>query len=849
MTVAIQPDDSLVIVGMDAAWAGCDGLDAFEQLIYTGGQQFAEVEGGKTALSPAACESLLGKVARRALQDAGLENSRDRRVAALVAGPEALAGATSRWDWVEVFTDLSGSVNPLAEALGAARQMLESQVVSAVVFAAVSGSLSLPPDGIQSAGPLGFDREVHGWRLGEGAGAVVLMQAKRASAEDRRVYARIRSMAASPEKVPRQANGTLPVPPALDEIRSCIQAALDAAQFTAGEIGYVEAFACGVDAIDGLEIAGLVQTYRRPVQDLTTAMGSVQANSGYLGPAAGLAGLVRAALCLYHREIPGVPGWASPKLPALWRGAPFYVPTESRAWFQKTGGTGRLAGLNVIGLGGSVAHLVLGEPVDQPVRLNLTLAQGGFYLFPITGNNQAELAGELAELRQSLAFATDLGSLAVESYAAACHGSAAESALALVIAGHNHTEISREIELALNALPVSFDKGLEWQTPVGSYFTPLPAGREGGVALVYPGAFNSYPGVGKDLFRLFPTLHQRADGLSNDMGRVMRERMLYPRSLTAISKEEMAALETKLLADPIAMLISGSAMAVLYTHILGETFGIHPQAAFGYSLGENSMLYATGAWGQGDAASSRLEESEAFRVRLAGPQQAVREYWGLPPEPVGSSAPDSIHEPLWSNYLVMSAPEKVHAVIEKEPRVYLTHINTPRQVVIGGDPTACRRVLAELHGSSIQAPFDYALHCAPMRSEVDALAELHNWPVESDPGLALYTAADYAPLPLDQRAISKKIAHMLTAPLDFPRLIRRVYADGARIFIEAGAGGNCARWVDETLKGETHLALSLNRRGTDDYTTLVRVLARLYSHRVPLDLSPLYQNSLLKVTL
>jgi PfaB family protein len=197
----------------------------------------------------------------------------------------------------------------------------------------------------------------------------------------------------------------------------------------------------------------------------------------------------------------------------------------------------------------------------------------------------------------------------------------------------------------------------------------------------------------------------------------------------------------------------------------------------------------------------------------------------------------------------MSAPERVQAAIKKEPRVYLTHINTPRQVVIGGDPQACRRVLSELPGSSLQAPFEYAMHCAPVLSESAALAELHNWPVERDPGLTLYTAADYAPLPLDQQEISKKMAHMLVSPLDFPRLIRRVYADGARIFIEAGAGSNCSRWVDETLKGEPHLALSLNRRGTDDYTTLVRVLARLYSHRVPLDLSPLYQNSLLKVTL
>ena len=68
-----------------------------------------------------------------------------------------------------------------------------------------------------------------------------------------------------------------------------------------------------------------------------------------------------------------------------------------------------------------------------------------------------------------------------------------------------------------------------------------------------------------------------------------------------------------------------------------------------------------------------------------------------------------------------------------------------------------------------------------------------------------------------QREIADKMAHMLTSPLDFPRLVHQVYADGARVFIEAGAGGNCARWIDESLKGSPHLALSMNRRGTDDY--------------------------------
>jgi PfaB family protein len=244
----------------------------------------------------------------------------------------------------------------------------------------------------------------------------------------------------------------------------------------------------------------------------------------------------------------------------------------------------------------------------------------------------------------------------------------------------------------------------------------------------------------------------------------------------------LASLEASLLADPIAMLISGAALAILYTHILQDGFGIQPSAAFGYSLGENSMMFATGVWAQGDQAAARLEQSESFRVRLAGPQLAVREYWGLNAENGASQ------QPLWSNYLVMAAPEKVQAVLEHHQHVYLTHINTPRQVVIGGDPQACQRVLAELKGSALQAPFDYALHCEVMRSEYNALADLHDWPVEVIPPLQMYSAADYGPVTIHRQEIAEKIGHMLTTPLDFPRLINTVYENGARVFIEVGAG-------------------------------------------------------------
>lgn len=837
---SIQPLDSLVIVGMSAAWAGCDSLDVFEQMIYAGRQQFASLGGGKNG-ADASPVTALSSIARQALEDAGITRPNSQmRIAVFTAGG---VDQPAEWSWAVSVTDLSQVANPLAETLEKAQALLSSGSVEVVLFAAGSGTPGVPSDAALASTSLpgfGFDREVHGWRMGQGAGAVALMLQTQAQREKRRIYALVRGMASSSGK-PGAFGDLFPVPPSLEDVRGCCRNALEQAGVRPEQVGYIETFASGSDALDGIEIAGLVQAYRPLEQDLTTAIGSVQANTGFLGPAAGLAGLIRTALCLYQRMIPGAVGWTAPKLPALWRGAPFYVPAESRSWFEATDGPGRIAALNLFGQNGSFTHVIMSESFDQPVHPNHALTGGEFYLLPLAGVDQADLMGGLETLARSLAMGEDVASLARVYFETAQKRMDAPFALAIV--GHNAAELAREVELALKAVPGAFEKSTEWQTPLGSYFTAEPAGRLGGVALVYPGAFNSYPGLGKDLFRLFPDLYSYMAGVTTSIGRVTRERLLYPRSLSAISKDELATLEARLLADPIAMLISGTAMAILYTRILREAFQIHPQAAFGYSLGENAMLFATGVWKQGDGASLRLEQSEAFRVRLAGPQYAIRDYWGLSKEPVPGEST------LWSNYLVMAPFEKVQAAIASEPHVYITHTNTPRQVVIGGDPEACKRVLTALHGSSLQAPFDYALHCEVMRSEYDALAELHNWPVEATPGLNMYSAADYAPLVIEQHEIAQKIAQMLTSPLDFPRLIRTVYEDGARVFIEVGAGSNCARWIDETLKGSPHLSLSMNRRGTDDYSTLVRTLARLHSHRVPMDLSVMVTPEIEKVRL
>ena len=187
----------------------------------------------------------------------------------------------------------------------------------------------------------------------------------------------------------------------------------------------------------------------------------------------------------------------------------------------------------------------------------------------------------------------------------------------------------------------------------------------------------------------------------------------------------------------------------------------------------------------------------------------------------------------------MADPETVNAVLENENRVFITHINTPRQVVIAGDPKACRNVIEKLKCNSLQAPFNYALHCKAMQSEYSDLRSLLSWPIANQPDMTLYSAANYQPMPIEQDAVAHQIAHGLCHQLDFPRLVNQAYSDGARIFIELGAGSNCSRWVDESLKEKPHAAFSINRKGLDDHSAVLQLLSKLISHHVQMDLSAL----------
>lgn len=585
------------------------------------------------------------------------------------------------------------------------------------------------------------------------------------------------------------------------------------------EITYLEVV--GDRRLEEMKIDERIPNYLATHLPCSCAVSSV-INAGYKGIAAEIGSLIKTSLCLYYRYIPPVPQWHQ----ATSKGEhPFYVATEAKPWFLEAGISKRVAAID--NLSNSNALIILSEAVTAQRRSQGYLEQTPGYLFPLAANDSTTLLARLDTLKQTIANG-DLAKIAQQTFA---NYQAQEADYALAIVGKNQPEILRECDRAVKGVTKAFETGKDWQTPVGSYFTANPQGKKGKLAYVYPGAYNAHLGLGKDLFRLFPNLIDEPV-IKSTCNRIAGiEKLLYPRSWHKLSPRELETKERELMNDPLAMLESETGFAGFITTILRDYFQLKPQAAFGYSLGETSMMYAQGVWGDLDRSSDVINTSPLFQTRLAGSKEAVREYWQLSDEQSGE---------LWRTYVVMANSDVIKEKLRLHQRVYLTQISTPKEAVIAGDPQSCERVIKSLGCDAFRAPFNHVIHCEAMKSEYDKLIKLNTLPLRESPEITFYSAAKYQEIVHTSPEIAHSLTQTLCQQLDFPRLVNRVYQDNYRIFVEVGAGSNCSRWIKDILKSKEHATVSLHRRGTNDFTSLIKAIAKLLSHRAQLDLSPLY---------
>ncbi len=406
--------------------------------------------------------------------------------------------------------------------------------------------------------------------------------------------------------------------------------------------------------------------------------------------------------------------------------------------------------------------------------------------------------------------------------------------LTAVVVAADEARLDAELAAAERDLPSVADGGGEWSTPSGSFCTARPVGPEGRVAFVYPGAFATYPGAGRDLFRLFPGLRAAFEREADRPAERLKHRSLFPRARGPVDRRAMMRHEAELIEDIPVMLAAGTNFAVLQTRLLRDVLGVAPDGAFGYSLGESSMLFATGVWAEAARDDAALAATPLFRDRLRGRKEQVREAWSLP-----ADTPDA---GVWTTRVLLAGADRVRDAMTGLDRVFLTHVNTPRETVVAGDPGQVRELVERVGCQAAKAPANHVMHCPVVDPALPGLAALNDYPLAGDvPSLELLSAYDYDTVPVTDRAeLAGRIAHTLRSTIDFARLARTAHDRGYRYFVEVGPGATCTRWITETLGGRAHLAVSVDRRGAAGAAALAQALARLVAHGLDVDLGVLF---------
>jgi acyl transferase domain-containing protein/NAD(P)-dependent dehydrogenase (short-subunit alcohol dehydrogenase family)/acyl carrier protein len=202
-----------------------------------------------------------------------------------------------------------------------------------------------------------FDASADGYVRGEGGGIVVLKRLSDAAADGDRILAVIRGSAVNQDG----ASGGLTVPsgPAQEAV---MRAAWAQAGAMPEDLLYLEAHGTGTPLGDPIELRSVARVYGEgraaPLQ-----VGSLKTNFGHLEAAAGIAGVIKAVLCLRHAEAPPHLHLHEPNPHFAWEGSGIAVPSAPTPLPARGR---RLAAVNAFGFSGTNAHVVLEAPEDAP---------------------------------------------------------------------------------------------------------------------------------------------------------------------------------------------------------------------------------------------------------------------------------------------------------------------------------------------------------------------------------------------------------------------------------------------------------------------------------------------------
>ncbi|WP_329101452.1 SDR family NAD(P)-dependent oxidoreductase [Micromonospora sp. NBC_01699] len=644
---------------------------------------------------------------------------------------------------------------------------------------------AMAPDGRSKA----FDARANGYVRGEGAGLVVLKPLSRALADGDPVYCVIAGSTVNNDGF---SNGlTAPNPQAQVAM---LRAAYDRAGVAPDRVHYVETHGTGTLLGDPIEAnaIGAVLGAGRPAER-PLALGSVKTNIGHLEAAAGIAGLIKAALAVRHRTIPGNLHFEAPNPHIDFDGLRLRVPRTTEPWPypEET----PLAGVSAFGFGGTNCHVVLAGATAQPVQL-----------LPLAAATEAGLRELAGIVRDAVAGPVDSAGAVRD----AATGPLDLAGLGWTLAGRSVEQPYRTAVTARTGdeLAAGLDRWLA--DPAGTTAEVTTSAPR--VVFVFPGQGGQWVGMGRELWRREPVFREVVLACEGAFAG------LVDWSLVEVL-EGGSVLEGIDVVQPVLFAVQVGLAAVW------RSWGVEPAAVVGHSMGEVAAACVAGALSLGDAARVICVRSGLMR-RVSG---------------VGAMA-----------VVGLGAVEVGEVVAGFGGEVVVAAWNGPVTTVVAGSSGAVDAVVGELSGRGVFArrvQVDVASHSPQVDGlRDDLLAGL----VGVSPRVAsvpLYSTVRGEVLSGVELGAGYWWEN-LREPVRFAPMVERLLVDGLTCFLEVSPHPVLGGAIEESCRRSGGgVVLTSTRRDEDERGALLDTAATLYRLGHPLHWPALYPQDLTPVDL
>lgn len=610
-----------------------------------------------------------------------------------------------------------------------------------------------------------FDSEADGIALGEGIAILVLKRYEDAVNDGDRIYSVIKGVGGSSDG---KALG-LTAPRKIGQVRA-LERAYTQAGISPAAVGLVEAHGTGTVVGDRTELSALTNLFSRsgalPGQ---THLGSVKTQIGHTKCAAGLAGLIKASLAVYHGVKPPTLHLKQPNAYYNAQTSPFSFHAETGLWTEKN----RYAGISAFGFGGTNFHTVIANhpKKDDSIAMQSWPSE----LFVFRGDTYEEAKRQSSQIKTLLEINDEIPlkdiaySLSIVS----------EKPIQFSIVADTAVDLMMKIELVL--------LGIETKD------TFTVSKKEGKVAFTFPGQGSQRINMARDLFVVFPAMRKIIDNYPE------LEKVVFPSATfnEADLKQQKETIKDTRLAQPLLGIVDLALAKFL------ESLGIIPDMLAGHSYGELPALCFSGVFGEDKLVDLSIQRAQSILNSVEG---------GDPGSMLAASA----------------THERLQPIIAKVEGCYPVNFNAPTQCVIAGSTPAINKLLEVLKQEGISAKkleVACAFHSPLLAKSKELYADvLKDVPFQEMqiPVWSNTTADVYPSNPAD---IKERLTDHLVQPVRFVEQMQAMYNDGARIFIEVGPGKVLTGLAKSCLEKD-QLTLYVEDSSRNKFTHLLCMLAQ-----------------------